>query len=308
MINRQVEKVRLSNGKSLYTKYKEFKRSKPKKINRSFGGNSVINAILLLFGVFMGLPMLYAIISAFKPLEELFVYPPRFFVRHPTIENFTLLFQHTAGLWVPFLRYVFNSIFICVIGTAGNVLFSSMAAYPLAKHNFPGKKLVFGMIVLSLLFSPKITLVPQYIIMAKLGWVNTYLSLIVPAIAVSLGIYLMKQFMEQIPVSTLESARIDGASEYRTFWSIVMPSVKPAWLTLIVFSFQNIWGNNGSAFIYNESLKVLPSVFAQISSGGIVRAGVGAAGSLFLLVPPVLVFILTQRSVIETMVHAGIKE
>lgn len=280
---------------------------KPKKVNRSFSGNFTVNVFLLLFGAFMALPMLYAVISAFKPLEELFVYPPRFFVRHTTMENFTLLFQLTSSLWVPFSRYVFNSIFVCVLGTAGSVLFSSMAAYPLAKHEFPGKKLFFGMVVLSLLFSPKITLIPQYIILAKLGWINTYLSIICPVVAGSLGIYLMKQFIEQIPVSVLESARIDGANEYKTFWMIIMPNVKPAWLTLIVFSFQTVWGNNGSAFIYNESLKVLPAVFSQISGGGIVRAGVGAAGSLFLLIPPVLIFVFTQRSVIETMVHAGIK-
>lgn len=281
---------------------------KSKKMNRSFGGNLAVNIFLMIFGIFMAVPMLYAVISAFKPLEELFVYPPRFFVRHPTLENFTLLFQQTASLWVPFSRYVFNSVFVCVLATAGSVLLSSMAAYPLAKHEFPGKKLVFALIVLSLLFSPKITLIPQYIILAKIGWINTYLSIVCPVVAGTLGIYLMKQFMEQIPVSVLESARIDGANEYGTFWLIVMPNVKPAWLTLTVFSFQTVWGNNGSAFIYNESLKVLPAVFSQISGGGIARAGVGAAGSLFLLVPPVLIFVLTQRSVLETMVHAGIKE
>ncbi|NCU25251.1 carbohydrate ABC transporter permease [Candidatus Nomurabacteria bacterium] len=279
-----------------------------KKISRSRYGNAIIFSILGIFGAFMALPIVYAIIQSFKPLDEIFIFPPRFFVRRPTIDNFTMLFQLTSNLWVPFTRYIFNSLFVTVTGTIFHVLFASMAAFPLAKYKFPGSKAMFNIVVMALLFTPQVTYIPLYVVLARMNMINTYGSLILPSLAGSLGLFLMKQNILMIPDSFIEAAKIDGASEYKVYRKVIMPMVKPAWLTLTIFTFQALWNNGGVTFVYNESLKVLPTVMSQIASGGIARAGVGAAASVFLMIPPILVFLLTQGNIIETMSHSGIKE
>ena len=282
-------------------------KNKDERLNRSIGGDIGIFFFLALFGAFSGLPLLFAIISAFKPLDELFLFPPRFFVKRPTLENITQLFQLASNLWVPFSRYLFNTIFVTVVGTIGHVVIASLAAYPLSKHNFPGKKLLNKTIILALLFSFNITSIPQFVIMANLKIINSYLALILPSFQMALGLFLMTSFMQQIPVERLESARIDGAGEYRIFWRVVMPSVKPAWLTLIIFSFQSLWGQTGGTFIFDESLKMIPTALQQIVSAGLARAGVGSAALLLMMIPPIVLFILVQNSVIDTMTHSGIK-
>lgn len=281
---------------------------KRRKINRSPWANFFIFLALLVVGAFMLLPILYALVSAFKPMDELFIFPPRFFVAHPTLDNFVQLSQILSNMWVPFSRYLFNSVFVTIMATAGNVLVASMAAYPLAKHRFPGKKAISETIVLALLFTPQVLYIPQYIIIAKLGLINTYLALILPVVQMTLGVYLMQQFMLQIPDSLLEAARIDGAGELRTWWEIVMPSVKPAWLTLVIFAFQQIWNQPGNSYIYDESMKVLPSIMTQVQAGGLARAGVVSAVTLVMMLPPIVLFMFTQSSVIETMTASGIKE
>ena len=279
-----------------------------KRLNRSLGGDIFSIAVLVLFGSFMVLPMIYAISNAFKPLDELFMFPPRFFVRNPTTDNFRDLFLLMAQSWVPFSRYIFNTLFITAAGTAGHVVVASMAAYALEKHRFPGSKLFFSIVVTSLMFSSVVTAIPNYLVMARLNWLDTYLSLIIPAFGYPLGLFLMKQFMETVPDSLLESARMDGASEFRTFWTIAMPCVKPAWLTLVIFSFQTLWGNTGSTFIYSEELKTLPYALNQILLGGFARAGVGAAVVLLMMIVPVTLFMVTQSSIIQTMAKSGIKD
>ncbi|HOJ99840.1 MAG TPA: carbohydrate ABC transporter permease [Termitinemataceae bacterium] len=279
-----------------------------RKLNRSAGGNFLLFLVLALLGAFMVLPLLYAFVSAFKPMEELFIFPPRFFVANPTLDNFIHLSQILSNYWVPFSRYLFNSVFVSVVATFGSVMVSSMAAYPMAKHSFPGRKPLSDVVVLALLFTPQVLYIPQYIIIAKLGLINTYGALILPAIQSPLGVFLMKQFMTQIPTSLLEASRIDGANEFTTWWKVVMPSVKPAWLTLIIFAFQSIWNQPGNSYVYDEAMKVLPSIMSQIQAGGLARAGVVAAVALVMMIPPLVLFQLTQRSVIETMTTSGIKE
>ena len=276
--------------------------------NRSRGGNFVIFTLLTILGIFMALPLIYAVIQSIKPLEELFVFPPRFYVRNPTLDNFRDLVSVSSTLWVPFERYVLNSLFVSGVSTAGHVILASMAAYTLAKHRFPGAKIIFNIIVLALMFSAPVTALPTYIVMARLGLINNYLALILPALASPLGLYLMKQFMTQIPDAMLEAARIDGAREFRIFFRIVMPQVKPAWLTLIIFAFQSAWNQTGGSFIYDEELKVLPTILTQISAGGIARAGVSSATAVLMMIPPIATFLLTQSSVMETMSHSGMKD
>ncbi|MCM1220408.1 MAG: carbohydrate ABC transporter permease [Lachnospiraceae bacterium] len=284
------------------------KRKKAKHLSRSTGGNTLVFLLLVVLGSFMALPVVYSIVQSFKPMEEIFIFPPRFTVQNPTIKNFKLIGQLAGSLWVPFSRYLFNSIFVSFVGTLGNVIISSMAAYPLAKHDFPGKKTLFKLVTISLLFTGGVIELPRYIVMAKLHIINTYWALILPVIASSMGLFLMKQFMEQVNDSLLEAARIDGMGEVKIFFKIVMPLVKPAWLTQIIFAFQGVWSMTGGNYIYKEELKLFPTALSQIQSGGIARAGVAAAAALIMLIPPAIMFLITQSSIMETMAHAGIKE
>jgi ABC-type glycerol-3-phosphate transport system permease component len=279
-----------------------------KRVNRSFMGSFSLFVLLALVGAFMALPLVYAINAAFKPLDEIFLFPPTLFVRNPTFTNFVDLMTLLGQSWVPFSRYIFNTVFITGMGVLGHVILASAAAYPLAKHHFPGKAIMFSAVVLSLMFTPAVTSIPNYMIMSWIGFIDTYWAVIVPAFAYPLGLYLMKQFMEQIPDALLEAAKIDGASEYRIFWTIVMPNVKPAWLTLIILLFQLLWGTDGNGFIYSEQLKTLHFASNQIVQGGIARAGVGAAVALILMSVPITLFIFSQSRIIETMATSGMKD
>lgn len=283
-------------------------RMPKKRVNRSAWGTFSLFALLTLFGAFMILPLVYAINNAFKPLDEIFIFPPTLFVRNPTLNNFVDLFNLLGNSWVPFSRYIFNTVFITGAGIIGHVIFASAAAYPLAKHHFPGKKVLFTIVVLSLMFTPAVTAMPNYMIMSWLGLIDTYWAVIIPAFAYSLGLYLMKQFMEQIPDVLLEAAKIDGASEYRIFWTIVMPNVKPAWLTLIILLFQILWGSDGNGFIYSEQLKSLHFAAGQVVAGGIARSGAAAAVALILMSVPITLFVFSQSRIIETMATSGMKD
>ncbi len=274
---------------------------------RSVGGNILMFLFLALFGLFFLLPALYAAITAFKPANEILVFPPRLFVRRPTLSNFIWLSNLMADFWVPLSRYLFNSIFLTLVGTVGHILLASMAAYPMAKHRFFGQKVISQTIVLSLLFTASVTYIPQYIVLSVSRMIDTYWAVILPAFQSSLGLYLMMNFMNKIPDEMLEAARIDSAKEIRIFWSIVMPNVRPAWLTLMIFSFQSLWNSNGGGFIYNESLKPLPAVMSTIAAGGVVRTGVTAAAALLLMIPPIVLFLCSQSRVIETMSTSGLK-
>ena len=218
------------------------------------------------------------------------------------------VYQLCQSLWVPLSRYVFNSLFIAGAGTFVYVILASMAAFPLSKHKFPGKALIAALIVWALLFRSEVTGISQYIIISGMGMINTYWALLLPPLANTFGVFLMMQFMESaIPESVLEAGRIDGATEYRMFYSVVMPAVKPAWLTLVIFTFQSFWNVTGVSFVYDESLKTLPSVLSTISSGGLARAGATAAVAVILLIPPIIIFIISQSSISETMAHSGLK-
>ncbi len=283
-------------------------RRKAKVINRSRAGNAIMFFFMAVCAIFMVLPLVYVINNAFKPLDELFRYPPTIFVRNPSMDNFYDLMILMSNSWVPFSRYIFNTIIITGGGTVGHVIIASLAAYPLAKHNFPGKKLLFAIVVLSIMFTYQVTQIPNYLIISKLGINNTYLAVILPACAYGLGLYLMKQFMEQIPDSLIESARLDGASEYRVFWKIIMPNVKPAWLTLAVLQFQTVWGNTGSTFLRDEQLKPLQYALQQIVNGGPARQGAAAVVTFIIAAVPITFFIICQSSIIETMTTSGMKE
>lgn len=279
------------------------------RLNRSAGGNIAINIMLCFMGAFMVLPMVYAISNSLKPLSELWIYPPQFFVENPTFTNFRDLFNMMSDSWVPFSRYLANTVFISVVGTTGHVIISSICAYAFAKHDFPGREIMFKLVVFSLMFSAVVTGVPSYLIMAKLGLIDSHWSIILPAFCSSLGLYLMKQFMEaNIPDTLIEAAHIDGASENTVFFRIIMPLVKPAWLTLVIFSFQSLWGAQATATIRSEELKTLSYALSQVVAGGIARQGASAAASVIMMIVPILVFVLTQSNVVETVATSGMKD
>ena len=278
-------------------------------LNRSAGGDAGITFILVLLGAFMFLPMLYVVLQSLKPLDELWMFPPRFFVSNPTFKNFRDLFTLMNTSWVPFSRYIFNTVFTAVVGTFGNLLFSSLAAYAMAKIKFPGGKAMFKTVRTSLMFHSTVTAITSFIIMSALGWIDTYWARIVPAWATTLGLYLMKQFMEtNVHDSVLESSRLDGAGELKTYWVIAMPMVKPAWLTLIIYSFQGLWNAGASVYIQSEQLKSFNYAIQQVMAGGIKRAGAGAASTVIMMLVPILVFVISQSNIIETMGSSGMKD
>ena len=290
-----------------YLRAKKRRIKKKKRMSRSAAGDISLFLLLVLFGLFSAYPLVYSINAAFKPLNELFIYPPRLFVQNPTTDNFTDLAMLMQDSWVPFSRYFFNTIFITLVGTIGHVIIASMAAYPLAKHRFPGSKIIFGLVVYSLMFAAQVTATPRYIIFSMFGLIDTQMAIIVPAFAYSLGLYLMKQFMDDIPMELIESAKIDGANEFQIWWKVVMPLVKPAWLTLIILLFQSLWNNDGGAYIYSEQLKPLSYSLNQIVSGGVARTGTASAVILIMMAVPITVFVLSQSQIIETMAHSGMK-
>jgi ABC-type glycerol-3-phosphate transport system permease component len=279
-----------------------------RRLNRSFGGDAFIFVILTVFGLFFAYPLVYAINNAFKPLNEIFLFPPRLWVRQPTMNNFQDLFIIMSKSWVTFSRYIFNTVLITAVGTGGLIIVASMGAFVVSKYRFPGAKLFFNVVIVTLMFSGYVTAIPNYLVMAKLGWVDTYLSIIVPAFAMPMGFFLLKQFIDTIPNTLLEAAKVDGAREWRIFIWIILPMIKPAWLTVMIFSVQNLWNARASNFIYSEQLKTLPYALSQIISGGIARAGVGAAVTLFVMIVPLVMFIFAQSNILQTMASSGIKE
>ncbi len=287
----------------------KIRKKKQRALNRSYGGDVPIYLFLILCGVFMILPMVYAISNSLKPLNELWIFPPKFFVQNPTLKNFSDMLIVLSDSMVPFSRYVFNTVFVSVVGTGGHLIFASLCAFAFAKYEFKGAKILFQMVVLSLMFNATVTQIPNFLIMSQLNWIDTYWSLIIPAFSSSLGLYLMKQFMEQmIPDSLLEAAQIDGANKWTTFWRIAMPMVKPAWLTLIIFSFQNLWNLGGTVYIQSDSMKTINYAISQIVAGGIARQGTASAATVTMMIPPIVLFVLSQSNIVTTMATSGMKD
>lgn len=280
-----------------------------KKVNRSRFGNIMVLLLLFVMAFFMGFPLYYNVVQAFKPPEEIFIFPPRFYVVNPTLKNLSDLFQLAGNLDVPFIRYLFNSVFVSVSSTFLSVIVGALAAYPFAKMRFIGKDFFWKLIMMTLLFSGGATSLAVYIIEAKLGMMNTYWVMILPSIASTLYMFLMRQFMTQIPNSLLEAAHIDGAGELRVFWEIVMPNVKPAWMTVAVLTFNSLWNAASGATVFDEQLKLLPTALNQITaSSDTARKGVAAAATLLLMIPPIITFVITQKKMLQTMAHSGIKD
>lgn len=283
----------------------KLKRRKP---NRSRIGDFALYLFLLMVAFVMVFPLVYAVSSALKPLDELFMFPPKIFAQNPTLDNFADLFVTMGKSWVPFSRYIFNTVFITVVGTLGHLIVASMGAFVLAKYDFPGGKTFFNIVVVALMFNGYVTAIPNYLILNRLGLIDTYWAVIIPAFASPMGLFLMKQFMEGLPMSLIEAAKIDGANEWKVFIDIVMPNVKPAWLTLIIFSVQGLWNNKAATYIYSEERKTLVYALQQIQSGGIARTGQAAAVTVIVMLVPIAIFVASESQILETMASSGLKD
>lgn len=269
-------------------------------------------AILIPMAIFVALPMIFILSHAFKPTNELFAYPPRFFVRVPTFNNFRNLVQVASTSGIPFSRYLFNSIIVTVVGVFLSILVTSMAAYALSKLKFKGKKWLFEINTLALMFVPIAVTIPRYLTISALGLIDSYSVLILPLIAIPVGLFLVKQFIDQTPNELIESAKIDGASEMEIFLKIIMPIIAPAVATVGILSFQLIWNDvvGSSLFINNESMRTLSfyfSTLASLTGNPVAGQGMLAAATLIMFVPNIVIFIFLQAKVMNTMAHSGIK-
>ena len=279
-----------------------------RRAGRKIGGTIAITLFLLILGLFMILPIWLMVVNAVKPVNEMFIFPPKWYTLNPTLDNFKDTYRVLGQMWVPFSRYVFNSAFVTAAVTVLQCVFASMAAFCLAKVDFPGRKFINAVIVLSLLYNSNVIYLMQYMVMSELNMINKISALILPAAASSMGLYLMRQSMTSVPDAMIEAAKVDGANLFTICWRIVIPNQKPALMTTAIFAFQGAWNITGGSVVYDESLKTLPTVIQQAASAGISRQGVTMAAAVILFLPPVLFFILAQSQVMETMAHSGIKD
>ncbi len=298
------KKIKKEKVEKEYRK-KLIRRRKP---NRSIAGDIFLYLFLAFVALVMAFPIIYAVSSALKPLDELFKFPPKILAQNPTLDNFSDLFVTMGKSWVTFSRYLFNTVFITAAGTAGHLMIASMAAFVLAKYEFPGGQTFFKLVTVAMMFTGYVTAIPNYLILNALGWIDSYWAIIIPAFASPMGLFLMKQFMEGLPTSLIEAAKIDGANEWKVFVGIVMPNVKPAWMTLIIFSVQALWNNKAATYIYSEEKKTLVYAMQQIQGGGIARTGQAAAVSVVLMAVPIAVFIFSESQILETMASSGLKD
>lgn len=278
------------------------------RLNRKAYGDVLMLILVGLMAAFSFFPLLMAVSMAMKPIHELFYYPPKLLAENPTLDNFRMLLSLMQNTRVSFFRYAFNTVLISVAVTIGHVFLASMAAYPLAKLKIPGIKAINTLVMLSLMFVSAVTDVANYLTVSWLKWLDTYWACIIPTMGASLGLFIMRNYMSTIPDSLLEAARMDGCTDFQLYWRIVMPLSKPAWLTVAILMFQQVWSMDNTNYVYDESLKTLPYALSQITSGALVRQGAGQAVGVLMMIVPAIVFMVNQSKIIETMASSGMKD
>jgi ABC-type glycerol-3-phosphate transport system permease component len=284
------------------------------KINPSRYHKSQIKFFLVLIpmAIFIALPIIFIVSHAFKPENELFAYPPRFFVSVPTLQNFRDLVSLASESGIPFSRYLFNSLIVTVFGVFLSVFITSTAAYGLSKLKFKGRRVLFEINTIALMFVPIAVTIPRYLVIANTGMIDSYWVLILPLIAMPVGLFLVKQFIDQTPNELIESAKIDGASEMEIFLKIIVPIIAPALSTVGILSFQLLWNDTSGSSLYinDERMKTLAFYFTTLTArtgNNVAGQGVLAAASLITFVPNIVIFIFLQSRVMNTMAHSGIK-
>ena len=285
-------------------------KSQTRRYTRSRMGNILLFLLLLAAGLFTILPMVYSVATSFKPLEELRLFPPTLItVKRPTLANYAALPTLLTSLSVPLSRYIFNSVFVAVVTVVVHIFIASMASFVLAKSDLKGRNILYWIVQFALLYNAYTLAIPQYLIFTKMGIIDTLLVYILPYLPSTLGVFLMKQYMDDsVPVALLEAARIDGAGYFSIYFRIVMPLIKPAWLTLLLFAFRDMWSLQPTGTIFSEEMKTLPYVLSQVVSGGLARAGSAMAATVLMMIPPIIVYLISQSNVMETMSSAGIKD
>lgn len=257
------------------------------------------------------LPIMYIVFTAFKPIGELFAYPPKFFTLNPTWDNFRKLFEASEDTIFPLSMYLFNSVVSTVAVVLIGMIIAVCAAYALSKKRFRGRAVIFKMNTLSMMFVATAVSIPRYLIIKEVGLIDSFWANIIPMLATPVGVFLLKQFVDQLPDAVIEAAKIDGANDYQIIWQIVVPLVKPALATVAILLFQNAWNSMEASkmFINTESLKTFAFYMNTLSNSGNGVAGVGisAAASLLMFLPNVVLFILMQSKVMNTMAHSGMK-
>ncbi len=260
-----------------------------------------------------GLPIVFIFFHAFKPMEELFAFPPKFITLHPTLDNFSKLLKASRSAGIPLSKYVFNSIFITVAVVFGSLLFSTMAAYALSKLKFKGRNVMMQINQIALMFVSCAVMIPRYLIVNKLGMIDTYWAEILPLIALPVGLFLIKQFVDQVPDSLIEAAYMDGAKEWQIYLKVVLPLIKPAIATAAILVFQQVWTNleTSNYYINDDSLKSLAFYMSTLTSttttNTVAGQGIAAAASLIMFLPNLILFCILQKNVMNTMAHSGIK-
>ncbi|BBH18992.1 ABC transporter permease [Paenibacillus baekrokdamisoli] len=282
------------------------------RLNRLTPSQLLLILLMTLLALFMLLPIVFLFNHAFKPKHELFLYPPSFIVQEPTWINFADFLKVSKSTIVPATRYLFNSIFTSVLTVITATFISILCAYPLSKHRFKGKNFLFSTILVSLMFAPETVQIPRYYVISSLGIDNTYFAHILPMVALPVLVFLFKQFIDQLPDDLLESARLEGATEFRLFLSVIVPLCIPVVSTAAILSFQSAWNNLEASqlFMEDETMKTLPFYISTLTSGlanSVARQGVAAAAALLMFLPNFIIFLLLQRRVISTMAHSGIK-
>ncbi|MBI9010103.1 MAG: carbohydrate ABC transporter permease [Tenericutes bacterium] len=283
------------------------------KINPTRFHRSQLKYILIITPValFMLLPLVYIFNYAFKPLEEMFYYPPRFLVEKFTLQNFVRLFSVTGTSGIPMSRYLFNSIIVTVLVIVTSVIFSTLAGYALSKLNFRGKKLMNEINTLALMFVGVAVMIPRYLIIEKLGLIDSFAIHVLPYLAIPVGLFLVKQFIDQIPNELLDASRIDGANEWQIYTKIILPLIKPAIATIVILSFQSVWNSADTSITYinNDSLKTFAFYMNSLTTNtnGVAGQGMAAAASLIMFLPNLIIFMVMQSKVMDTMAHSGIK-
>lgn len=272
----------------------------------------ILVVVFTALAAFMSLPIVFILNHAFKPQNELFLFPPRFFVQHPTLGNFEALFLHAANATVPFTRYLFNSLVVAAMTLISVIVVSTMAAYVIAKCRFHFKQLIMALITLSLMFAPETVSIPRYLIISGIGLNNTYFGHVLPALASPVAVFMLVGFIAQIPNDLIEAAKIDGSSHFGIFIRLVLPLSVPAIATIAIFTFQGVWGDveTSTLFMQKETMRTLAFYVNSLLSGlqnNVAGQNMAAAAGLLMFIPNLIIFLLFQRKVLETMVHSGIK-
>jgi ABC-type glycerol-3-phosphate transport system permease component len=267
--------------------------------------------ILIPVAIFMGLPIVYIFNHAFKPLVELFEWPPRFFVQTPTWDNFIDLFAVTSTTGIPMSRYLFNSLIVTGLTVFASILVGSLAGFALSKLDFRFKTSILWVNNIAIMFVGAAVSIPRYLVIESLGLIDSFWVHIIPGLAIPVGLFLIKQFIDQIPRDLIEASRVDGANNWQIYWHVILPLIKPALATIAIVAFQGVWNNTevSNLFINDESLKTFAFYMATLTTTGNTVAGQGmaAAASLIMFLPNLVIFIILQRNVMNTMVHSGIK-